>query len=141
MPNHPPRKPGRGPLVIGANLKAPAPGTIVLPDGVAVPPPNVLAFPRSIVPPSATLEDKTRFLNNETALLMAQATEAALCRMVLILSGTEPTHEEIEKRGTIVPGADEDGEFDDFCWDGVAYIRRRVRFDVTGILFAIAPLR
>ena len=140
MPNRPNRPGFRTPLVTGANLTAPAAGTIVLPDGVAVPPPNVLAFPRAIVPPSATLQDKERFLNNETAVLMAQATEQALCRMVLILSGTEPTKEEIVQRGTIVPGQDEDGDFEDFCWDGRAFIRRRARFDSTGILFAIQPL-
>jgi hypothetical protein len=130
----------RSPLVVGANLSAPKPGTIVLPDGVAVPPPNVLAFPNAIVPPSATLADKERFLNNETALLMAKATEAALCRMVLILSGTEPGQEEITKRGTIVPGEDDSGAFEDFCWDGRPLLRRRVRFDSTAILFAIEPL-
>ena len=60
--------------------------------------------------------------------------------MVLILSGTEPNKDEIVKRGTIVPGADEDGDYDDFCWDDRAFLRRRVRFGDGAILFAIQPL-
>lgn len=114
----------RPPLVVGANLVEPPLGTIVFPNGsVAEPAPSA---PKTVP--------------EELAGLFSSISEAVLCRLCLIATGTRLDTKDLATRGTIETVQEEDGTADTFCWDGKPVFIRRIRFTDDAVLMAIVPV-